>query len=98
MAKRELSDDYRLGIQRARKMLGRLQEEAKLDVIVMIDFPEQLRAELEQAPADVRCGMEDYLACFVRMMIEGHSMPIVGNYDPTDELEDPEDFYGVGVS
>ncbi|MBB2999678.1 hypothetical protein FHX57_002009 [Paraburkholderia tropica] len=95
MAKRELSAEYRRGVQHIIQMLGSLAEQARQDVSVMMDFPDKLHAELSSAEGDLRRGMEDCLACHVRMLIEGNSSPVIGRFDPTDELEDPEDFYCI---
>ncbi len=96
MAKRELSADYRFGIQLVINMLGDMAKQAREDISVMMDFPDRLRAELEGAlSADIRRGMEDCLAGHLRVLIEDQPTALIdGCFDPTESLVNPEAWYG----
>ncbi len=93
MAKRELSVDYRRGVAIANGHLCRWKLTAQDDISGTKHMPEELFALVDSESDDVRRGMVECFAAFIRVIIEG-STPLFGNWDPLEELEDPDALYG----
>ena len=88
MAKRELSVDYRRGVAMADNLISQWREAATLK-----NMPAELHESLCAESGDVRRGMEECFAAFIRVILEG-STPLFGEWSALDELENPDDLYG----
>ncbi|MBU9549915.1 hypothetical protein KTE50_15320 [Burkholderia multivorans] len=88
MAKRELSADFRRGAAIANGALCRWKLSGRTK-----HMPEELYASLAKETGDTQRGMIECFAAFIRVVIEG-STPILGNWDPLEELEDADELYG----
>lgn len=93
MAKRELSADYRRGVALADGHLCRWRLIANSDIAGAKHMPEELYALVDSESGDVRRGMVECFAGFIRVVVEG-STPMFGNWRPLEELEDPDALYG----
>ncbi|VWC14253.1 hypothetical protein BLA6993_05505 [Burkholderia lata] len=96
MAKRVLSEDYRRGAMRAQELLIHWAQRCS-DAKFALRFPDEFRAELSGVDGDVRLGLEDGIAIYLRSILE--DMPLfLDKWDPIEDLEDPEALYGIEVS
>ncbi|MBU9146478.1 hypothetical protein KTD26_28600 [Burkholderia multivorans] len=93
MAKRDLSADFRRGVAIANGALCRWKLSATRDIRRTKHMPEELYASLAKETGDTQRGMIECFAAFIRVVIEG-STPILGNWDPLEELEDADELYG----
>ncbi|MDR8747195.1 hypothetical protein [Burkholderia multivorans] len=93
MAKRELSADFRRGVAIANGALCRWKLSAQADIRRTKHMPEEFYASLADETGDIQRGMIECFAAFIRVVIEG-SIPILGNWDPLEELEDADELYG----
>ncbi|EMN5130205.1 hypothetical protein RVV79_003321 [Burkholderia contaminans] len=97
MAKRVLSEEYRRGAMRAQELLIYWAERCRGDSMFAMRFPDEFRAALSGVAGDVRTGLEDGIAIYLRSILE--DMPLfLHQWDPVQDLEDPEASYGVEES
>ncbi|QTO49444.1 hypothetical protein [Burkholderia latens] len=96
MAKRTLSEDYRSGAILSRELMIEWTERCRADSKFAMRFPDEVRAALSGVAGDVRLGLEDGIAVYLRSILE--DMPLfLEPWDPVLDLEDPESMYGVEV-
>ncbi|MBM2767079.1 hypothetical protein [Burkholderia anthina] len=94
MAKRNLTEDYRHGAKRANELLIQWTDRCCKDSAFCVRFPDELRSELSRVAGDVRLGLEDGIAIYLRSILEDMP-PILGKWDLVEDLEDPEALYGI---
>ncbi|WP_124864100.1 hypothetical protein [Burkholderia anthina] len=93
MAKRTLSEDYRLGATRAQELLVHWSKRCRADSMFAMRFPNEFRAALSGVAGDVRTGLEDGIAIYLRSILE--DMPLfLDQWDLVQDLQDPESLYG----
>ncbi|KVC77160.1 hypothetical protein WI76_17580 [Burkholderia ubonensis] len=97
MAKRILSEDYRRGATRAQEVLIEWAKRCRTDSMFAMRFPDAFRAELSAVAGEVRLGLEDGIAVYLRSILE--DLPLhLHQWDPVEDLEDPESLYGFTES
>ncbi|UVE64775.1 hypothetical protein L2Y90_13045 [Burkholderia pyrrocinia] len=94
MAKRALSEDYRRGATRAQELLIHWAQRCSSDAKFAMRFPDEFRAQLSDVAGDVRLGLEDGIAIYLRSILE--DMPLfLDKWEPIEDLEDPGALYGI---
>ncbi|MBK1820344.1 MULTISPECIES: hypothetical protein [Burkholderia cepacia complex] len=97
MNKLPLSADYCRGATRAQELLIQWAERCRTDLTFAMRFPDEFRAELSRVAGQVRLGLEDGIAVYLRSILE--DMPLyLDRWDPVQDLEDPESLYGIKAS